>query len=217
MANEIDTRCRLCLVMPAGGDVEASAGMLAEALSGGDVASLIIAGNPDDPAGLEAKAEAMVPLAHARGVAALIHNDIRIAQRTGADGVHIDSGPVDLAAAVAALHPNRIAGAAGVKSRHDALLAGEAEPDYVFFGRLDGDGGDRIFAPALELAAWWSSITVIPALVMGARSLASVGEAARAGIPFVALSRAVWGHERGPATAVAEACRHLDAVAEAVT
>jgi thiamine-phosphate pyrophosphorylase len=53
-------------------------------------------------------------------------------------------------------------------------------------------------------------------MVMGGRSLASVEEAARNGIEFVALSRAVFEDPRGPAAAVEEANRRLAAPAGAV-
>ena len=134
--------------------------LVGAALSGGDVASLIIAVDPADPGVLQRLAEALVPIAAARGVAALIHNDTRIVGRPGADGVHVDSGAADLASAVGGLRPKKkIVGAGGIRSRHEAMGAGEADPDYVFFGRLDGDTGEAIFAKALELAAWWSSFS----------------------------------------------------------
>src|SRR6478736_5607943 len=102
------SRCRLCLVTPLGVD-------------------------PADPNVLQRMAEGLVPIAAARGVATLIHNDTRIVGRTGADGVHIDSGAADLAEAAAALRRKKIVGAGGVRSRHEAMLAGESDPDYVFF------------------------------------------------------------------------------------
>jgi thiamine-phosphate pyrophosphorylase len=214
MANELHP-CRLCLVAPPSGDVTRAAAHLSEALSGGDVASLIITGSPDDPASLQHAAEVLVPIAQANGTAALILNDTRIAGRTRADGIHVDAGVTELTAAVAAFHPNRIVGAGGLTTRHAALIAGDMQPDYVFFGRLDGDTAPAIFPKALDLAAWWASVAVIPAVVMGGSELASVDEAARAGIEFVALSRAVWDDRRGPAAAVAEACDRLAAVREA--
>ncbi|HZP21305.1 MAG TPA: thiamine phosphate synthase [Bauldia sp.] len=196
------SRCRLCLVTPPGADIATFPELLGDALSGGDVASLIVTA----PAGaaLQDFAAALVPLAQPRGVAVLIHNETQIAGRVRADGVHVDTSPADLAAAVAAFRGKRIVGAGNLRSRHDAMTAGEAQPDYVFFGRLDGDHEDGIHARALELAAWWSELFVIPAVVMGGSTVASVVEAADAGVDFVALSRAVFGH-RDPAAAVAEA------------
>jgi thiamine-phosphate pyrophosphorylase len=210
------SRCRLCLVTPLQSEPAALAKLVGAALSGGDVASLIIAVDPADPGVLQFLAEAIVPIAAARGVATLIHNDTRIVGRTGADGVHVDSGAADLTGAVSGLRPKKkIVGAGGIRSRHEAMGAGEADPDYVFFGRLDGDTGEAIFAKALELAAWWSSLFVIPAIVMGGSAIASVRQAAEARIEFVALSRAVFA-AADPATAVAEANRILAGAPEPV-
>ncbi len=215
MANDIRSRCRLCLVTPAGVDAETLVPRVADALSGGDVASLIITADPADPAALQRAAELFVPLAQDAGAAAIVHGDTRIVGRTHADGVLVEAGPADLAAAVAALHPKRMVGAAGLTSRDEAMAAGEAGADVLFFGRLDGDTGDGIFPKALELAGWWSAVTVIPAIVMGGRSLVSVREAAAEGIEFVALAKAVWDDPRGPRAAVAEACEHLALSGEA--
>ena len=214
MANAADIRCRLCLVTPPDYAPDAFAAELAEALSGGDVASLIVTAPPGGESQFQKAAEALVPIAQARGTAALIHNETRIAARAGADGVHVDTGLADMRAARESLRGGRIVGAGGVNSRHEALEYGEADPDYIFFGRLHGDSGDGIFPKALELAAWWSSVTVIPAIVMGGRNLASVEDAADNGIEFVALSAAVWNHPRGPRRAVAEAADRLTSVRE---
>jgi len=189
--------------------------LVAAALAGGDVASLIVAVDPADPGALQRLCEEVVPIAAARGVASLVHNDTRIVGRTGADGVHVDSSATDLAAAIAALRPKKIVGAGGLRSRDDAMAAGEADPDYLFFGRLDGDTGEAIFPRTIELAAWWSSLFVIPAIVMGGSSVASVREAGEAEIEFVALGRAVF-EAADPAAAVAAANRILSDLAEPV-
>src|SRR5690606_21067837 len=177
---------------------------------------IITAPEPVDPNALQRAAERLVPIAQARGVAALIHNDTRVAARTKADGVHVDTGLAAVRDAVEASRHRQIVGASGVQLRHEALEIGDAEPDYLFFGRLDGDSGEAIFPKALELAAWWASVTVIPAIVMGGRDIASVDEAAAHAIEFVALSRAVWEYRDGPEAAVAAVVGRLAAVRERV-
>ncbi|MEQ9691054.1 MAG: thiamine phosphate synthase [Bauldia litoralis] len=209
MPDADENRCRLCLVTTADTNIADFRPLLDAALGGGDVASLIITGDGND---LQAIAEALVPIAQAHDVAALVLNDTRIAGRARADGVHVDTGPADLQAAIDAFHPDKLVGAGGPRTRHDAMVAGEADPDYIFFGRLDGDNKDGIFPKALNLATWWSSVFVIPAMVMGGGSINSVTEAAGAGIEFVALRDAVWRHPDGPTAAVSEANRLLDAV-----
>lgn len=207
MARVEDT-CRLCLVTPSGATPDKFAAALDDALAGGAVASLILTAASAD--GLAGLAEAAVPIAQAHGVAALIHNDTGLALKTGADGVHIDDHRSDIPALINALHPDSIAGVGNLTTRHDAMTVGETEPDYVLFGRLDGDTAAAIFPNALELAQWWAAFFEIPAIVMGGTDLASVRQAQEAGIEFVALRRAVWEHGGGPGAAVAAANRLLD-------
>jgi thiamine-phosphate pyrophosphorylase len=199
-------RCRLCLVTPREVDAAAFPGALKAALSGGDVATLFL----DAGSGGDVRrdiAEAIVRIAQAAGVAALAVNDTALLDRTGADGVHIDTGLADLAAALDRYRGRKIVGVGGIRSRHDAMELGEREPDYLFFGRLDGDTEDMIFPKAFDLASWWCRLFEIPAVVMGGRALESVSAASVAGIEFVALRDAVWNHPEGPAAAVAEANR----------
>ena len=215
MANAADIRCRLCLVTPPVYSPDAFAPQLAAALAGGDVATLIVtAPEADDPAALQAAVAAFVPICAERGVATIVAGDPRIAMRTGADGVHVEGGIDALRDARETLGDGRIVGAGGLRTRHDAMQASEAGIDYLFFGRLDGDTGPDIFHKAQELAAWWSEVTVVPAIVMGGNSLASVEGAAADNIAFVALSAAVWNDPLGPAAAVAEAVRRLTPLAE---
>jgi thiamine-phosphate pyrophosphorylase len=211
MANTADVRTRLVLVTPPLYEAAAFAPRLSDAFAGGDVASLIITG---DPLTLQSKAEALVPIATARGVASLVLNDTRIAARANADGVHVESGRVNIQLALDSFRRKKIVGAGNVTSRHDAMEIAELEPDYLFFGRLDGDTANGIFPRALELAEWWSEVATIPAIVMGGKDLGSVEQAASAGIEFVALSSAVWEHAKGPGAAVAAVAERLASVVE---
>jgi thiamine-phosphate pyrophosphorylase len=213
MSDTESSQSRLCLVTPQGVAPAAYAVMLEDALSGGDVASLFITA---EPAALGDLARAAVPVAQAHGVAAILVGDTRLAGHVRADGVHIDGGRADLAAAMQSFRPDRIVGAGGARSRHEAMTLGEADPDYLFFGRFDGDTGPAIYDKSLELAAWWAGLFQIPAVVMGGASLASVAEARDAAIEFVALRRAVWEHPSGPGAAVKEANAILAATAEPV-
>lgn len=215
MAKADESRCRLCLVTPPAYEPGALATRLKEALSAGEVASLIVTEpKAGDPAALQAAAETLVPIATAAGTAALIHNDTRVAVRTGADGVHVDGGLDAVTQAREALGGDRIVGAGGIRARHDAMELGGAQVDYLFFGRLDGDTGPEVFPKALDLAAWWSAVTVVPAIVMGGNALTSVDAARVNDIAFVALSTAVWNDPRGAGSAVAEALTRLNEVAE---
>jgi thiamine-phosphate pyrophosphorylase len=213
MSEAEKNQCRLCLVTPQGVAPAEFAAMLEEALSGGDVASLFIAA---DPVALPDLAKAAVPVAQAHGVAAIIADDTQLAGHVRADGVHIDGDRNDLDAAIRSFRPQRIVGAGGARSRHDAMALGEADPDYLFFGRFDGDTQPAIFDKSFELAAWWAELFQIPAIVMGGTTIASVAAARDAAIEFVALGRAVWEHPAGPRAAVKEANTLLAVATERV-
>jgi thiamine-phosphate pyrophosphorylase len=170
-------------------------------LSGGDVASVLI--DTDDAVRLQTAAR----IAMRHGAAAIgvgLRGDIDL------DGVHVETGAEDLERARALIGAGKIVGAGGVGSRHDAMVLGERLPDYVFFGRLDGDREQEVHQRALDLAAWWAELFEIPAIVMGGSDVASVAAARDAGIEFVALGNAVWDYPGGPAAAVAAANRILD-------
>lgn len=214
MANTAHDRARLCLVTPADYEPAAFARDLADALGGGDVASLIITAPASDPTGLQRAAEALIPVARSRDVATLIHNDGRVAARTKADGVHVDTGLADIADAIAARRRDSIVGAGGIRSRDDAMEIGEAEPDYLFFGRVDGDFDPEIHTPSLDLAVWWSAVAVVPAIVMGGNSLETIDPSALDGVEFLALRRAIWEDPRGPAIAVDDALARLSLAPE---
>jgi thiamine-phosphate pyrophosphorylase len=127
-----------------------------------------------------------------------------------ADGVHVTTGLEDLRLAVSSLRPRRIVGAGNLASRHAAMEAGEADPDYVFFGRPHGDTHAEPHPKALELVEWWSEVTNIPAVVMAGRSLDSVPAAAATGASFIALNEAVWRHPGGPREAIERALELLE-------
>jgi thiamine-phosphate pyrophosphorylase len=123
----------------------------------------------------------------AAGIACLIDlpEDPRLIARVGLDGVHT-SETKKLDEALLTLKPDRILGVGGIKSRHDAMEAGEKDIDYVMFGepRLD----DSLPPPeqTLERVQWWASIFNVPCIGY-APDLAMVAPLAGAMAEFVAL------------------------------
>ena len=231
-------RPRLVLVTPRPPPAAAFAETLALALSGGDVAAVIIDldGLGDEAA--QRLAEALVPVAQAAGAAAMVAGDTRIAGRTKADGVHVDvgallgpappAGPSDedvgddedddgpdpaagaLAQLVARHHPSRAVGAGGLRGRHDAMVAAEADVDYVMTGRLDLVEGEAPNRKTVDFADWWVPLFEIPCIALGGRSIEALVPLVEAGTEFVALRAAVWEHPDGPAAAVEAANLVLD-------
>lgn len=205
MTDENRERCRLVLVTPDEPDAAQLKTRLEAAVNAGDVASVIIPKYGMDDAAYQALLEALAPVAQGAGAAAIAVDDTRAFGRTGADGIHIGSGPSDLQDAVERFQAKAIVGAGSAETRHKALELGEARPDYIFFGRLGQDTHAEPHRKNLDLAEWWASFIEIPCIVMAGADLSSVEAAAATGAEFVALSRAVLGPEADPAAAVAKA------------
>ena len=79
------------------------------------------------------RAKQLAEIVQRRDVALLLDGRPGIVARAGADGAHL-FGTDAFTAALSFLKPDRIAGAGGLSSRHDAMLAAETGADYVMFG-----------------------------------------------------------------------------------
>ena len=182
----------LYLITPETIDLATFPDRLEAALSAVSVDCLLIAPIGATEAERQAIAERLIPLAQAHDTAALVAEDSRIAGRAKADGVHVSSGVDDLKAAIKSFKPSRIVGAGGLKTRHEAMEAGELDVDYVFFGLLDRPEDPETHPKSLDLAEWWVPLFDAPAVIMAGSSLESVREAAQTGAEFVAVRHAIW-------------------------
>ncbi len=205
-----EDRCRLVLIVPENDDAAAQAKALEDALRGGDVSSVIIPQYGLDDGAFQKRAETLVAIVQEAGAAALVAGDTRVAGRAKADGLHIAGGVEPLEEAVEKFTPKLIVGGGNADDRHKALELGEIGPDYIFFGKLEGDIKPEPHPKNVALGEWWASMIEIPAIVMGGSDVASVVAVAESGVEFVALRQAVFGHVGGPAQAVAEANALLD-------
>ncbi|PDT40144.1 MULTISPECIES: thiamine phosphate synthase [Sinorhizobium] len=203
-----DNRCRLVLIAPDMPDAAERAKILADALKGGDVASVIVPQYGLNETDFQRHAEALVPVIQQAGAAALIEGDTRAAGRAKADGLHIAAGADMLGEAIERHTPKMIVGGGNATDRHHALEIGELRPDYVFFGRTDGDIKPEAHPKNLALAEWWASMIEIPCIVMGGTDPQSALAVAETGAEFVALRLAVFA-ESGQAPSVVAAVNAL--------
>lgn len=202
-------RCRIVLIAPPAESAAELVGRLEAALSGGDVASVLLPPYDKDEAQFQAIAEAVVPLIQARGAAAIIVENTQIAGRVKADGLHIEGPATEVADAVSRFSPKLIVGTGNIKNRHTALEVGEAQPDYVLFGKIGADTRPEAHPRNVELADWWAAMIEIPCIIQAGSSLESIPDAASTGAEFIALGAAIFD-ANNPESAVREANRLLD-------
>jgi thiamine-phosphate pyrophosphorylase len=201
-------RCSLYLVTPllSAADTDAFVEIFAGVLEAAPIACALVRLAP----GSEAHAKAIVtPLlrpARDADCALLVEKDTRLAARLGADGVHIAGADEDLVEAIKSLKPDRIVGVGSLRTRDDAMTAGEMGADYVMFGEPQGGAQTTGLASLMSLTervVWWAEIFETPCVAYAA-SIPAAGALAEAGADFVALGEAIWSSS-SPAAAVREA------------
>jgi thiamine-phosphate pyrophosphorylase len=186
---------------------------LSEALDAGDIACVLAPLAARDEGSAKKIVKALIAITEPRGVALLIDSPSLVA-RSGADGAHVrvtgETLEKTLTAAIETLKPDRIIGAGGLKAKHDAMVAGEFDVDYVSFGDPAPDGYTPPVEQTLERVSWWAEIFNVPCVAF-APALDDVASLSKAGADFVALRDAVWNDPRGPGAAMAQAQALLDA------
>jgi thiamine-phosphate pyrophosphorylase len=205
---------RLYIVTPAVSDPATVAAALGEMLRAFDVAAVLLRLQDADERSLINRVKAIAPAVQAGGAALIVDGRPGIVARAGADGAHL-AGAEDLQAAVPALKPDYIAGAGGLRSRHEAMVAAEAGADYVMFGEPDAAGRQPSPETVAERVAWWAEVFEIPCVGYAA-TLDAIAPLVAAGADFIAAGDALFDDPRGPRAAIAEAAARLT-VAETTT
>lgn len=183
-----DTHCRLYLIAE---PTSLHAGLLAVALSGGDVACLLLSATDIDG---ESTAQ-MCQDAQSHSVAVVIDRDIDLAAGIGADGVHIDADHDAYERARAVLGNDAIIGIDCGTSRHDAMTFAELGASYVAFA----SGDDQV-----QLVTWWAELFEVPCVAWDVPDQAAATELAGLGCDFVSLTPERWsGPNDGMADTIA--------------
>ena len=181
---------RLYLITPPIEDARRFAADLNCALAAADIAAVLLRLGVEAEQDLREAVATLAPLVQSRGVALLLDGRPELAGHLHADGAHL-TGADALKGAIGSLKPERIAGAGGLKTRHDAMTAAESGADYVMFGEPDATGRRPPFPAVIERVAWRAELFE-PACVGYAASFEEVGELAAAGADFVAVGDLVW-------------------------
>ena len=198
---------RLYLATPEVEDPSVLASSLPGLLASADVAAVLLRLKLADQRSMISRVKTLAPAIQNAGAALLLDGHVELVARAGADGAHV-SGIEAIKDAVSAFKRERIVGAGGLASRHDAMVAAESGVDYVMFGEPDAAGKRPSFEAIQDRVAWWSEVFEVPCVAY-ADSMAEVDALGAA--EFVALGPFVFDDRRGPAAAVADASARLAA------
>ncbi|MBB5707941.1 thiamine phosphate synthase [Sphingopyxis panaciterrulae] len=194
--------CQLYLISPldVGGDFPAR---LEEALSAAPVAAFQFRVKDVDQHAAARLAEPLQAICAAHDTAFIVNDDMALAKRIGADGVHLGQGDGDPKEARRLLGPDAQIGITCHASRHLAMEAGEAGADYVAFGAFFPTTTKVVEHHAdPEILNWWQGLFELPCVAIGGITPANADTLIAAGADFLAVSAAVWQHPDGPAAAV---------------
>jgi thiamine-phosphate pyrophosphorylase len=146
----------------------------------------------------------LLEICRARDVAFIVNDDMALAKRLGAEGVHLGQGDGDPREARALLGPAAQIGITCHDSRHLAMEAGEAGADYVAFGAFFPTSTKATtHRPDASILSWWSRLFEIPCVAIGGITPENGRALVEAGADFLAVCGGVWNHPSGPAAAIA--------------
>ena len=193
------TDCQLYLISPL--DVSGTFPLrLERALDAGPVAAfqLRVKGlGEHDAARL---AEPLQAICAAREVAFIVNDEIGLAKRLGADGVHLGQSDGTVAEARERLGRDAQIGVTCHDSRHLAMEAGDAGADYVAFGAFFPTQTKQTEHQAgTDLLEWWQAIFEMPCVAIGGITPENCAPLISAGADFLAVSHAVWGGDEAAA------------------
>ena len=198
---------RLYLITPEIADPSAFSAQLVSALEAGDVAAVLLRLGDGSERALINCAKAIAGPVQGNGSALLIDGRPDLVARAGADGAHL-TGIAAFTNAIGQLKPDRIAGAGGFVTRHDAMVAAEQGADYVMFGEPDA-AAKRPSLPAIEeRIGWWAEVFEIPCVGYAA-SIEEIAPLVLAGADFVAIGDFVWRDGHAVASIIGDATRSL--------
>lgn len=211
---------KLMLVTPPVSDAAAFAPLLGRALASGAISAVLLRLSPTDERKQVNLIKELVPVVQTAGAALVAETTPAIAIRGGADGAHVAMRqPEDIVLIGEAreqLTQDRILGAGGLKSRHDAMEAGEIGVDYVMFGEPRADASIMTLDTVIERASWWAGIFQTPGIAY-APDADAVTPLAATGIEFVALGAWIFADGTDTAKAITGAQDAIAACVNAAT
>jgi thiamine-phosphate pyrophosphorylase len=184
---DVKPRCRLYLQLTGALTAKLEA-QLARALAEADVACVLLG---HDVQATDEDRGRLIDLVQTARTACLIEDDLGLAERLGADGVHLAADPDSFRKARALLGESASIGVGCGLKRHEAMVLAELGADYVAFGPSSPSNIDDI-DDCSELIGWWAQIFVVPCVAFNIDGIDAAQRLAALGADFIAPSKLIW-------------------------
>ena len=154
----------------------------------------------------------MAKLCHRYGVPLLINDNVEIARRSGADGIHVGQEDMEAAAVRSILGSDMIVGVTA-KTAGQALRAQEAGADYLGSGAVFGSSTKLNAKPMTrELLKSICNAVSIPVVAIGGINRENILDLAGTDIDGVAVVSGIFA-----AADIEAECRHLRSIVQQIT
>jgi len=181
-----------------------------QALNGGITLVQLREKEMDEAAFLQEAVE-MTRLCHRYGVPLLINDNVEIARRSGADGVHVGQDDMEAAAVRSILGSEMIVGVTA-KTVEQALRAQDAGADYLGSGAVFGSATKLNAKPmSRDVLKSICNAVSIPVVAIGGINRGNILELAGTDIDGVAVVSGIFASED-----IERECRYLRSIAERI-
>lgn len=165
--------------------------MVEAALKGG-AAAIQYREKTGDVALRHEQASELLPLCHAYHVPLIINDDLRLADLTGADGVHLGREDGKVREARVILGPDKIIGASCYQSLEQAQAAQAEGADYVAFGSFFSSPTKPNAAPAPLHLLTQADVLSVPVVAIGGITPENATALIEAGVDSLAVISALF-------------------------
>lgn len=187
-------RPQLYLITPPTFSLNSFPDKLKSVLDSADIACLRLALASRDEDEIARAADCLREIAHARDIAIVVENHVKLVDRLGLDGIHLTDARKPLRKLREEMGADAIIGAFAGISRHDGMNAAEAGADYIAFGPVGASPlGDGETAPH-AIFEWWSEMIEVPVVAETGLNPEVVAELASV-TDFFGIGEEIWRQE----------------------
>ena len=143
------------------------------------------------------------PICNKFDVPFILNDRLDLANKIGADGIHLGEDDSSILDARKLLGPKAIIGASCYNSKHLAMKAAEQGANSVAFGAFFETKTKKAKTKAvMSLIEDWVLISDIPCVAIGGINSKNCHELIKAGVDFIAVVGAIWNNIDSPRKAI---------------